>query len=186
VTHGVLVELAGIDRADLRKSLKRLSELGVIDYRAGAGKRFSIVALSRAGAPPLEQEEGGSAPGCNLPVVEGSVPPSEGGGSALGEQGGSALDERNGLPERTTERTQGVADATPWRAPLDRVAREHVEASPPSSWFEQARVRVERSIAGDDPSDREPTLDEAVQDLVLFRHYVAPYAELVDDPGPSS
>jgi hypothetical protein len=47
-------------------------------------------------------------------------------------------------------------------------------------------VRVERSIAGDDPSDREPTLDEAVQDLVLFRHYVAPYAELVDDPGPSS
>jgi hypothetical protein len=108
VTHPVLLELSGLDRSDLRKALRRLDELGVIRYEAGAGRRFSVVGLRRAIPAPLEAARDRQV----LPVVEGSSPPSKGGDPALGEEGDPAPLKRNGLPERATERTERVADTT--------------------------------------------------------------------------
>jgi hypothetical protein len=116
VTHPVLLELSGLDRGDLRKALRRLAELGIIEYEAGAGRRFSIVGLSRAVAPPLETGLGRQ----DLPVEGPSVPPSKGGDPARGERGAPAPLKRNGLPERTTERTPRVVDTTRGRG--DRAA----------------------------------------------------------------
>jgi hypothetical protein len=191
VTHTVLNATAGLDRADLRKALHELVELGLIEYRPGAGRRFSVVGVRRAVAPPLDEpdaEAGVDARGCNLPVVDEPSPPSKEGDTAPGEEGGSALDERNGLPERTTERTEGVADATP--SPAAAATREHAEEEhgrgEPSSWFERAQPRIGAPTATPAGSEDELTLDDAVRDRVLFGHYVAPYAQLVDEPGPSS
>jgi phage replication O-like protein O len=100
VTHPVLAELAGLHPSDLSKALRRLAELGVVEYEPGRGRRFSIVRLTKAVSPPLAAAESAGR--------RRRSPDSEVGDVALVEVGDVAYYERNGLPERTTERTERV------------------------------------------------------------------------------
>ena len=121
VTHAVLAEIAGVDRETLRRALRRLSELGAIEYLPGAGKRYSSIAL-----PPATTQGGESAGGRSDSVgVAVRVPPAP---TQEGVPCAHTGDKRNGITERTNGTDSDVASATHEPADaLTRAAADRVE-----------------------------------------------------------
>jgi hypothetical protein len=115
VTHHVLRELSGLDRSDLRKSLRRLAAKGVVGYEPGAGWRFSRIALApsvleerEATPPPSEEGEPAPLSGNMFELArERTAPPSSRAAAPPSEEGDTA-------PLNEKDQRLGPSERTPW------------------------------------------------------------------------